>query len=55
MYMHTYNIIMIYIFQGDEIPLTALLVTYQVHAPHLIPITLRTQQKVYGFVIVVRI
>ena len=46
--MHMY---MIYILQGDEVPLTALLVVYQLHAPHLIPITLKAQQKVYGLLL----
>ena len=42
----------IYTLQGDEVPLTALLLIYQLHAPHLIPISLKSQQKVYAFVIV---
>ena len=42
----------IYALQGDEVPLTALLVIYQLHAPHLIPITLKSQHKVYNIVIV---
>ena len=45
MYVHVISM------QGDEAPLTALLVIYQLHAPHFIPVTLKSQQKVYGLVI----